>query len=140
MFFSLLYTYYVAKLSKCISYSWLNIDLANTIPPFLGPNHDHNTNLINPNTITLYIYIPAPKFCPTKSDLVSRYIFVFNSPHLSRTWTCLIGICDMIRGGSPSYHFPIEHCVILLYTNVKICVKVFTTNTITSKFTSKVLL
>ena len=34
----------------------------------------------------------------------------------------------MIRGGPPSYHFPIEHCVIFLYTNVKICVKVFTTN------------
>ena len=45
----------------------------------------------------------------------------------------------MIRGGSPSYHFPIEHCVIFLNTNVEICVKAFTTNTITFKFTSKVL-
>ena len=26
-------------------------------------------------------------------------------------------IRDMIRGGYPSFHFPIEHCVILLYTN-----------------------
>ena len=104
----------------------------------LASSHNHNTNLINLNTITLYILDTKAKFCPTKGDLVSRYLFVFNSPHLSRT--CLIGIRDMIRGGSPSYHFPIEHCVIILYTNVKICVKAFTTNTITFKFTSQVLL
>ena len=77
---------------NCISY----IDSAITIPTFLGPNH--NNNLINPNTITLYIL--DPKFCPTKGDLVSRYLFVFNSPHLSRA--CLIGIRNMIRGGSPN--------------------------------------
>ena len=101
---------------------------------FLRPYHIHNTNFINPYiSWTLNL-----NFDPTKGDLGSRYLFVFNSPHLSRT--CLIGIRDMIRGGSPSYHFLIEHCVILLYTNVKICVKAFTTDTIPSKFTSKVLL
>ena len=42
-------------------------------------------------TLTLLAYLdPKPKFCPTKGDLVSRYLFVFYSPHLSRT--CLIGI------------------------------------------------
>ena len=56
---------------------------------------------------------------------MSRYLFVFNSRHLSRT--CLIGIRNMIRGGPQSYHFPIEHCVILLYTKVKNCVKALTT-------------
>ena len=61
------------KLSECISYSWLNIDLEITIPSFLRPDHNHNTNLINPNTITLYILDHKPKFCPTKGDSVRRY-------------------------------------------------------------------
>ena len=46
---------------NCISY----IDSAITIPTFLGPNH--NNNLINPNTITLYYISLTLNFAPQKA-------------------------------------------------------------------------